>query len=179
MYACLHCNTFVVLMGWWGNGTVSYLQGSMSVPGESAQSRATLWCLCLFWVFWSRFYFQGTSWRMTSVLKTEDCTKTTTSSGYKQIVFPELRGESGDVVWVCVFLGALLALVMRKLVSFCIKQGSEATKCSIKVTFICCSEVVLVMLCMLQPLIMGEWVRQVLPATMFSVVKPSRFMCLQ
>lgn len=54
------------------------------------------------------------------------------------------------------FLGALLALVMRKLVSFCIKQGSEATKCSIKVTFICCSEVVLVMLCMLQPLIMGE-----------------------
>lgn len=74
------------------------------------------------------------------VLETKGCTKTNTSSGYKQITFPELRGESGDIVLVCVFLGALLALVMRKSVSFCIKQGSEATKCSIKVTFICCSE---------------------------------------
>lgn len=44
----------------------------------------------------SRYFLAYDFWGC--VLKTEDCTKTTTSSGYKQIVFPELRGESGDVV---------------------------------------------------------------------------------
>jgi len=61
-----------------------------------------------------------------------------------------------------------------KMIWFCVKQGTKGTKYPIKVTCMCCLEAALLMLCMLQQQIMWEWDSQVVPARVFSVVRPLR-----